>query len=130
MNNDVIKLLDLDELGVLEFKKHNAFGDSIHAIKLLDNGYGISVICKYDELKNSDTAFQIFTSNGSWETETFEIACVLINSNDNCRFLYVDSISEEYPEYEINGGIFNYKNKTELKEIINFISSLPSRINV
>lgn len=130
MNNDVIKLLDLDELGILEFKKHNTFNDSIQAIKLFDNGYAGSIICKCYELKNSDTIFVMFSSHGSWENQSFEIACVVVPSDGNFTFLYVDSIAEEYPEYEQNYGVLNYKNKTELKEILNFIKSMPSRINV
>lgn len=123
---EIIKILDLDELGVLEFVKHNQFKDSIRSTKIFDNGYGVSIICTCDDFARSYVqSFKGMSSGGNWEEQTFEIACVV--GDKDCSFIISDDLCEEYPEYERDGGVLSYLNKEQVIRFMKFVQSLPSR---
>ena len=125
---EIIKILDLDEHGVLEFTKHPQFKDSIRSIKLFDNGFGVSIICKCEDVTHPyEKSFMGMTSGGSWEEQTFEIACVVGDSIADSQFVISDDVCQEYPQYDMNGGVLSYLDKEKVVEFMRVVQSLPTR---
>jgi hypothetical protein len=123
-----IKILDLDELGTLEFKEHPSFLDSIQAVKFFENGLGVSVICKSKDvmfMNQEKLAIHgnFSTSAGSWEDGTYEIA-VLVGDENLSFFEMLKNISDTNEDYEINGGIWQFKRIDQLKEIVSQIKNI------
>jgi hypothetical protein len=122
-----IKLLDLDEFGVLDFKIHNTFDSSLHAVKLFDNGYGVSVICTCYEIKPKGLGLNMNFPYGDWEKGTYEVACVVGDDEETCQFIIQENLEEEFEEYSMNGGILGNQRVPQIKQIMHFVKSLPSR---
>jgi hypothetical protein len=123
-----IKILDLDDLGAIEFFEHGAFLDSIQGVKFFDNGWGVSIICKCDEVENLNhekiAIRGIYsTSCGRWEDGTFELAVIQGNLQSS-YFVVNEFLQYKDDEYLHNDGIWRFKTVDKVKEIISMIKSL------
>ena len=129
-----IKILDLDELGAIEFKEHQSFLDSIHGTKFFDNNYGVSIICKCEELEKANEEKIAIkglysTSHGSWENQTFELA-VIKGNEESSYFIVNEFLEQEDVEYSNNGGMWGFKTIDEVKKIISSIKNLEKIISI
>lgn len=122
MTKNILETLQIGKFGIVEFSEHPSFSDSISGILLFENGYGLSIITKYQKRQASSSAVFGFSAHGSWERGTFEVAVGKCNNIDEFVFDVLPDLEEDYSDYARDQGVFSYVS-------VDFIESLAERIS-
>lgn len=132
----IVKTLRLENIDeTLKFELHHSFYDSIQASLEFNNGYGVSIITKCQEVveknlfKVPSFGLVFSSSAGIFEDGTFEVA---ITKNGNFFELdQEDSRLEELEKIHVyNYGIFQYVKTEDLEKIISIVKNFRSNGHV